>query len=438
MNERNNFNENFWIWFGNSKVIDNSGNPLIVYHGTEKSFNTFKLKNVNTYSNNVFGYFFTSNRKMADLYSNQSKKSIVMSVFLKMDNPYLMPSYEYQLFQNYKTIEDCELFIEKLKNENFDGIISGDNYIVFESNQIKSINNTGSYSLKSDNINEYKNIGNLYHIVDIEKLFYILRNNKISSKYFQNISTTRDKMMGGYIGDSSTSVFKLEFDSAVLSNNYKMKPFSYKSQTNIYFDEKEEQIQTNEIKNIKKYINKIIINKKRLEYLKDSGWFNTDGGFVVGKGKISFPEIFKELINLIDENGLRDKLYVQTDSTIKKDDEYIQSVLDYSILKIHHGYCYYIRGFIEGIHPKFGMKVLQDDILPVDDRNKKIETLVIGHDYEYMWLHKKSYPVDVELPEGYSLYEFDFKYKLEDVISEDNNFIYLKTTILRHIKKIKS
>lgn len=287
-------------------------------------------------------------------------------------------------------------------------------------------------------LNEYKNIGNLYHIVDIEKIFYILKHNKISSKYFSNISTTRDKMMGGYLGDSPTSVFKLELDGGALSNKYKMRPFSYKSNTNIYFDEREEQIKTQEIKNIKQYITRIIINKRRLENLKDTGWFNTDGGHVDGKGRISFPEIFKEILDLIKENNIEDKLYIQDGTVIKKDNGYIQSILDYALLKIQHGYCYYIRGYKEGVHKELGLKVMLDDVLPVDDRNKKIEQLVIGHEYEDMWLQKKSYPVDVELPEGYNLYEFDFKYELENVISEDDNFVYLKTALLKHIEKIKS
>jgi len=287
-------------------------------------------------------------------------------------------------------------------------------------------------------LNEYKNIGSLYHIVDLEKIFYILRNNKISSKYFYNISTTIDKMMGGYMGDNPTSVFKLELDGGSLSNKYKMSPFSYKSRTNIYFNEREEQIKTQEIKNVKKYINKIIINKDRLEFLKNSGWFSTDGGHVDGKGRIPFPVIFKELIDLIEKNGLSDKLYVQTGLVIKKDDSYIQSILEYSILKVHHGYCYYMRGYVEGVHPELGLKVMLDDVLPVDKRNKKIEKLVIGHEYENMWLHKKPFRIDIELPERYNLYEFDFKYEIDDVISEDDNFIYIRTAHLKHIEKIKS
>ncbi len=31
----------FYRWFGNSKVVDDQGRPLVVYHGTSADFNTF-------------------------------------------------------------------------------------------------------------------------------------------------------------------------------------------------------------------------------------------------------------------------------------------------------------------------------------------------------------------------------------------------------------
>ena len=34
--EKQNFNTNFWKWFGNSKVVDANHNPLKVYHGTQR------------------------------------------------------------------------------------------------------------------------------------------------------------------------------------------------------------------------------------------------------------------------------------------------------------------------------------------------------------------------------------------------------------------
>ena len=32
---------NFWKWFGDSKVVDDQGRPLVVYHGTDVTFDEF-------------------------------------------------------------------------------------------------------------------------------------------------------------------------------------------------------------------------------------------------------------------------------------------------------------------------------------------------------------------------------------------------------------
>ena len=36
-----NLNDNFWNWFGESKVVDSKGNPLVVYHGSTATFDEF-------------------------------------------------------------------------------------------------------------------------------------------------------------------------------------------------------------------------------------------------------------------------------------------------------------------------------------------------------------------------------------------------------------
>jgi hypothetical protein len=68
-------------------------------------------------------------------------------------------------------------------------------------------------------IRESKIDNKLYHIIDFEKLFYILNNNKIKSYKFSFISTTRNVNMVGYVGDSPTSIFKLELDWNELHTN---------------------------------------------------------------------------------------------------------------------------------------------------------------------------------------------------------------------------
>jgi hypothetical protein len=123
---------------------------------------------------------------------------------------------------------------------------------------------------KFQTFNESKSVGVLYHIIDFEKLKYIIENNHLKSFKAGNsggISTTRNKMMQGYLGDNSTSFFKLELDGEKLSHKYKIRPMAYVSATNVRFQEYEELIVTNHkpLSDVDKYINKLIISKDRIK-----------------------------------------------------------------------------------------------------------------------------------------------------------------------------
>lgn len=58
-------NDNFEKWFSNSKVTDNQGEPLIVYHGTTHTFNQFKYSNEHNYLGSA--YYFSDCHDDADL-----------------------------------------------------------------------------------------------------------------------------------------------------------------------------------------------------------------------------------------------------------------------------------------------------------------------------------------------------------------------------------
>lgn len=60
--------------------------------------------------------------------------------------------------------------------------------------------------LKSYKIFEGKQVGNLYHIFDINKFIYILKYNKLSSYKFYNISTTRNKNLNFYLGEQEVNL----------------------------------------------------------------------------------------------------------------------------------------------------------------------------------------------------------------------------------------
>lgn len=292
--------------------------------------------------------------------------------------------------------------------------------------------------ITSYKIFEAKNYSSLYHIIDLNKLAFIIDNNVLKSYHFSKISTTRNKMMNGYTGDSPVSIFKLELDAEKLSQNYKIKPFAEKyteigldSRKIKRFQEWEEQIQTNEIKNIDRYVKKLIIIKSNVERLKDSGWFDTDGGNFRGQ-RMTFPEYFRTYLPKV-----KFPIYVQEGAVIKKDDEWIDSIKNYELKIINHAYALAYKG-CRRVKDEY---YCVDHVNFVDDKNKielkRGDSLVIGYKYNDLYLSKdldkikkQMLELDYELEDteefrGMELRILDFIYESEDVIKESNEFVYV-------------
>lgn len=277
---------------------------------------------------------------------------------------------------------------------------------------------------------EYKNIGPIYHIIDMEKLEFILENNYLKPKhFFGGISTTRNKMMNGYTGDSPVSIFKLELNTGKISNNYKIIPFSDTtteigyggSRKTVHFDEREELIKTKKLNNVSKYINKLIIIKSRVERLKNSGWFDSDGGNYKGQ-RMTIPEYFKKFIV-----NCKLPVYVQEGSIIKKDDEWINSIVNYPIKQINHGYIFYEK--VDRPHPKF-KHAIKEYYIPLDKFNNELSDIVVGYEYKDLYLYKNKIR---KLKRDD--YIFDFVFELEDIVEENNKYIRVREAKLEHVDK---
>lgn len=86
-------NQNFWKWFGNSKVVDKQSNPLILYHGSHSSFYRFKIdpfklsKRGNTEG---VGIYFTKNKNLAKHYGSK-----LYEVYLRIEKPIYGIDYEF-------------------------------------------------------------------------------------------------------------------------------------------------------------------------------------------------------------------------------------------------------------------------------------------------------------------------------------------------------
>lgn len=152
--------ENFKNWKSSnkdktnvSKVVDKNGEPLVVYHGTNYTISDFNYKDDREFNP---GFFFTSDKNYAESVAEAKSGNIIMPVFLKITNPIYT---ETDLVS--KDIESIYIYEGK---RNSDGIIghdkytgefarsTGNEYLVTRPNQIKSIDNQGTFSTKDNNI----------------------------------------------------------------------------------------------------------------------------------------------------------------------------------------------------------------------------------------------------------------------------------------------
>jgi DNA polymerase III sliding clamp (beta) subunit (PCNA family) len=160
-------NPNFKKWFGDSKVVDEKGNPLVVYHATQSDFDKFDLDKVGSsidYGTMGEGFYFTDNIENVNnyaknLHSNTGKKEgdNIVPVYLSLQNPYTEISFtELSGISKKESIK----LSDKIKRKGYDGIIAEFGYpevikwyVVFEPTQIKSaIGNNGNFDGNNPNI----------------------------------------------------------------------------------------------------------------------------------------------------------------------------------------------------------------------------------------------------------------------------------------------
>ena len=126
----------FKKWFGDSKIVNSDGKPLVVYHGTKASFNEFDSLKVGTASDQGWygsGFYFTPDPEVAsDVYAKRvgdgTDGANVMPVYLSIKNPYDWRSENsIGLFQN-----NAGASLEKraeLEERGFDGVVVYDDYL---------------------------------------------------------------------------------------------------------------------------------------------------------------------------------------------------------------------------------------------------------------------------------------------------------------------
>lgn len=114
----------FDAWFAGSKILSDAGQPLVLYHGTDKNFTSFEGSEI----------FFADSEYAARQYGKN-----VMPVYLNMTNPLVVDYYG-------NGDNDIEFDIEQAREDGHDGLIVRrafdgrlvfDQYVAFDPNQIK-------------------------------------------------------------------------------------------------------------------------------------------------------------------------------------------------------------------------------------------------------------------------------------------------------------
>jgi hypothetical protein len=167
---------NFKRWFGDSKVVDDQGNPLVVYHGTQYDFDAFdpEMQGDTVYSEDI-GFFFSNDPVESSAYATldydrDNPRPSVMPVFLSIMNPKIVT------LENEQSPYDCPALwydnegrevSEEAIAAGFDGLIVVDNredmllssgkkptlFVAFNPTQIKSATgNRGTFDPIDPNI----------------------------------------------------------------------------------------------------------------------------------------------------------------------------------------------------------------------------------------------------------------------------------------------
>lgn len=172
---------NFYKWFGDSKVVDKQGRPLVVYHASNAKFDTFEKGDIGFH----FGTKEAAEQRLSDA-------EFTYPVYLKIEKPLKLSKDPYQFDESgdlpdmlnemgisvdllsaeerFEFPDDWEygedLYADMInyrkatQKSGFDGMVyvneiespGSTSYVAFESNQIKSIDNRGTFSEADVNI----------------------------------------------------------------------------------------------------------------------------------------------------------------------------------------------------------------------------------------------------------------------------------------------
>ena len=157
-----------------SKIVDENGEPLVVYHGSDAEFEVFDRTKGRS-GMDIQGMFFSPWD-----YESEGYGKNVRAFFLNIKNP-ATGSKSYEVFSKYQSENYAGIKArDELEHSGYDGVASGNmededlEFIAFEPNQIKSAtDNNGVFSPDDANIYHQKdslekNVGESAHAIPLD------------------------------------------------------------------------------------------------------------------------------------------------------------------------------------------------------------------------------------------------------------------------------
>jgi len=160
----------FKEFFGKSKLKNADGTPQVVYHGTVDSIDRFDLDSPNRLDAGYLGtgVYLTDSKSLAQIYARNKQSKInsgrlksndsgakIMELYARLENPYKATMEEKIQIRNGGRAAS-NAFRDKLEAEGYDGVImpvlDGQEIVVFNTKAVKSIENSGTWSLETDNL----------------------------------------------------------------------------------------------------------------------------------------------------------------------------------------------------------------------------------------------------------------------------------------------
>lgn len=182
----------FKKWFGDSKVVDESGKPLVAYHGTNADFDTFSTDYENEGRMLGDGIYLTNSKNKANNYGknlmklyvnirkplNINSENVLQEIekqtnILEEDIQGWLSYYSGNILQTINRLFREYKLTDKLKEKGYDGIIynNGLEIVAFSPEQIKSVGNQGTFDENNPNIYFQRATNNNNNVVDLTNDF---------------------------------------------------------------------------------------------------------------------------------------------------------------------------------------------------------------------------------------------------------------------------